>query len=261
MLTLRRNSFIGSKYLPESIYGETKRIPKIFDTEGICIFHGRNVIKKFVSRDGRTFIVKRFKKPSLIQAVGIPFRGTKAERAFINAERLIERGFHTPKPLACLSDENGYSYLVTAEDMGRPVCEAFSDPTRWKGFAEAFARYTYALHGAGIIHRDYNSTNIRFTFNENEPRYTFSLIDINRMSFYTNLPPLWVRLKNLFLFSFCDDSFKEVLKHYLTVSHSYNYNLYEAALAEKQKHDRNWDRKKKFLSYFKRLSHLWRGRK
>lgn len=233
----------------DSLY--INQISTIFPTEGICIHNGRNIVKKFVSPEGKTFIIKRFKKPTWFQTIGVLFRKTKAQRAFINAEHLLKKGFHTPKPLAYLQDDEGFSYLITEEDMGKPLCEAFQDQAVYKKFAKAFANYTYTLHRAGIIHKDYNATNIRFHMNENENRITFSLIDVNRMAFYTNVPPLRVRLKNLFLFSACDDSFKEVLKQYLMATGLYSNHLFKKTIIKKQRHDKWWKRKKSILSCIK----------
>ena len=50
----------------------------------------------------------------------------------------------------------------------------------------AFARYTAALHQAGILHLDYSPGNILIHQNEaNE--YSFSLVDVNRMQLLSDI--------------------------------------------------------------------------
>ena len=50
----------------------------------------------------------------------------------------------------------------------------------------AFARYTAALHQAGILHLDYSPGNILIHHNEIDG-YSFSLVDVNRMQLLTIL--------------------------------------------------------------------------
>ena len=50
----------------------------------------------------------------------------------------------------------------------------------------AFARYTVALHQAGILHLDYSPGNILIHHNETEG-YSFSLVDVNRMQLLTDI--------------------------------------------------------------------------
>ena len=50
----------------------------------------------------------------------------------------------------------------------------------------AFARYTAALHKAGILHLDYSPGNILIHQNETN-EYSFSLVDVNRMQLLSDI--------------------------------------------------------------------------
>ena len=50
----------------------------------------------------------------------------------------------------------------------------------------AFARYTAALHQAGILHLDYSPGNILIHQNETN-EYSFSLVDVNRMQLLSDI--------------------------------------------------------------------------
>ncbi len=232
-------------------YNQIESIPELFSQEENCIHSGRNVVKRIVLPNGEAVIAKRFKKPSLIQRISNIWRGTKAQRAYTNARRLMTLGFVTPKPAGILKDSKGFSYLITEEDTGEPICNVLHNDDIRKEFSKAFAHYTFMLHKAGIIHKDYNNTNVRFK--RAGTSYTFSLIDINRMAFYSSVPPLKVRLKNLFLFSSFDETFKEVLKQYLVETGIYSSQLYDEVLIQKQKHDKHWEQKKAFWKRMKNL--------
>ena len=56
-------------------------LPCRFSQEGEMLYQGRNLVKRF-EWQGHTFIVKRYKRPKLIQRLAYTFwRKSKAERA------------------------------------------------------------------------------------------------------------------------------------------------------------------------------------
>ena len=50
-----------------------------------------------------------------------------------------------------------------------------------KSLINDFAEYTYNLHKSGIVHYDYNLSNI--LFHEEDGKYKFTVLDINRVVF------------------------------------------------------------------------------
>lgn len=231
-----------------------RQLPTLFDTDGEVLYQGRNTVKRFVI-EGKPLIAKRFKKMDLLKKIELMLGGCKAKRAFDNAEKLLSLGFLTPKPLGYLIDNSGYSYLVTQEDTGIPLLDGMNDLTLGGAndmtLAEAFADYALSLHLAGIVHKDFNNTNIRFTRDENDGSYQFSLIDINRMKFHDSRPNLRVCLDNLHLFSECTGFYRAVLSRYLHQSNAFTQQLFESELKKKQQHDKRYAQKKAFTRKLK----------
>ena len=75
-----------------------------FNTVGQSFFKddkGRRNSIKVVEKDGKKLNVKSFKRPNYINRyVYMSLRKSKAERSFKYAEKLIEMGIGTPKPIA-----------------------------------------------------------------------------------------------------------------------------------------------------------------
>ena len=144
---------INPKY--EYLREYVERIPKDFETIGTVIHSGRNLIK-MITVDGLDINVKRYTIPPLINRIAYAFfRPSKGKRAFVYPEKLLEKGFETPCPIA---------YIKSCEDV-----------------VTAFAEFTARLHEAGILHLDYSPGNI--LYDKIGEEYHFSLVDINRMHF------------------------------------------------------------------------------
>lgn len=162
-------------------------IPDIFEKEGDTIYKGRNEIKVF-NVDGTLINVKRYKEPILLNRIIYTyFRSPKAERAYKYAQIICDKGFHTPEPIAkLLIYRNGLlatSYLITKHMPNMEDFYQFGEK-QLKGnetIMEDFARYTAALHKAGIYHPDYSPGNILFKITGD--RSDFWLVDINRIKF------------------------------------------------------------------------------
>ena len=77
---------------------------------------------------GRPVIVKRFKKPILIQRIIYGFfRKTKAQRAYLYAAVLRHRGFGTPHEIAYLEQRRrgllSHCYFLAEEDGAPAIYE------------------------------------------------------------------------------------------------------------------------------------------
>lgn len=170
-------------------YGDfVRRIPDIFEKEGRTVYDERNKIKVFALPDGSFFNVKRYKKPIFPNRIVYAFfRTPKAVRAYRYAGIIRECGFETPTPVAYIIESNcgllGYTYLVTLHMPGmRDFYEFGSGDTEGRrDIIDAFARYTAAMHQAGIYHKDYSPGNILFC--REAEGWKFVLVDINRMKF------------------------------------------------------------------------------
>lgn len=175
-------------------------------------------------------------------------RKSKARRSFENAIRLIERGIHTPAPIAYREERSLFtnrlissSYICLYEDS-KPLKDFFdrANPV----FIEAFAQFIAFLHENGVRHDDLNNTNVRVSIHKE--RYLFSLIDLNRMHFYRRGHPVPLNecFENVTRFSCMNSSFLHFIEEYLK-ARKQPLTLREKMIKTKQKHDRNVDRKKR----------------
>lgn len=164
-----------------------KTLPEIFTQSGEIIYKGRNELRVY-QVDDLQLNIKRYKKPILFNRIVYSFfRPTKAERAYQNALRVLEKGFETPTPVAYVEKTEGGLF-----SDGYFVSLQCPYPYNFRKFVEEplagneeilsqFARFTARLHENNIFHQDYSPGNILFDKTEGEVR--FSLIDINRMQF------------------------------------------------------------------------------
>ena len=142
---------------------EIEEIPRSFQEKGDVVYDGRNVLKR-IGLGSIDVVVKSFKKPHIINRVVYSFfRQSKAERSYIYSMEIQQHGFDTPEPVAMDGKVEGNEDKLSA-----------------------FARYTAALHQAGILHLDYSPGNILIHQNDaNE--YSFSLVDVNRMQLLSDI--------------------------------------------------------------------------
>lgn len=232
-----------------------------FHEEGETLFNKRNCVKKFKFEIGgkeTDVIVKRFKKSNIIQKISYSFfKRSKCQRAFENALELQKREIDTPTPIAYVEIWNhnlfeiGY-FISTANyamPIGDKVCNPVSfDPT----VASAFAHFVADLHLKGILHYDLNSTNVLFS--EKNGVFDFSLIDINRMKFYSigKSIPLEECYENMTRFTGDMGVYTFVLESYVKYRKLPNpENELAKAISVKLKHDEDWTRRKKITGFFK----------
>lgn len=162
-------------------------IPKRFEKEGKVIYSGRNLIK-VMKVDGVEINVKRYGVPAFINRVVYSFfRTPKGRRAFNYPNRLLQKGFETPVPIAYIEQRRcgliNHSYFISLQSPYQRNFYEFGNAEieNCRDVIIAFARYTADLHRAGIMHRDYSPGNI--LFDKIEGQYHFMLVDINRMTF------------------------------------------------------------------------------
>lgn len=230
-------------------------IPSLFDrNEGTLLYSGRNEVRLF-RHDDIQLVAKRFRRHDIVkQIVYTFFRRNKARRAFENAAAIRARGFDTPAPMACIEDIKGgiikqVYYICEYADM-RPIRDELIDKQPYNvRLATAYAGFVASLHGAGILHRDLNSTNTLYRHDGNS--YTFQLIDINRMTFYDGHPvPKAERMENLTLLWRPDDMYMHVLKEYAGACGWTDADI-DRAVYVKMRHDRRWTRRKRFTGALK----------
>lgn len=158
-------------------------IPDKFDSLGELVYDGRNQVRIIMTPNGRKVAVKKFHHPRLIDRIAFIFgKHTKARKAFDKGIILLNNGFDTPCPLAYIHIRkrlfiSGFYFI--SEYTPHPCIRPLIDCRDFKiEYVPRIAAYIAALHNAGILHGDLNSTNILIDKEDN-----FSLIDTNRSKF------------------------------------------------------------------------------
>ena len=159
----------------------------------------RNVIK-MVKIDTVNLNIKAFKIPNIINRIVYNFfRKSKAQRSYEYANKLIELGVGTPKPIAFFEYKTsflfGKSFYVSEQldcDLTyRELTKDFNYPN-YDAILRAFTRFTYNLHEKGVRFLDHSPGNT--LIKKNKTSYDFYLVDLNRMNFGSL--DFYTRIKN-----------------------------------------------------------------
>lgn len=148
----------------------------------------RNIIK-IIPVEGVSLNIKAFKIPNAVNKIVYNFfRKSKAQRSFEYANKLLELGVGTPKPMAYFEYKSVFSFnksFYISEQLDcdmtyRELTKDFNIPD-YDIILRAFTRFTYGLHEKGIRFLDHSPGNTLIKKNENG--YDFYLVDLNRMQF------------------------------------------------------------------------------
>lgn len=234
---------------------EVEQIDHLFDSAPpeALVYQGRNTLK-YLQFTGGTVVAKRFRKPDIFKKIGALLHGSKAIRAFRHATYMTEHKLPTPKALAVVEHApSGHDYLLTEVQPGISLEDTLALPdTDQAQLAGELARFALRLMRQGVLHQDFNDTNIRVITRE-DGTHDFAIIDINRMDLYKGMPPYRARLDSLQRFSRYTEFYKLVLRAYLEASGEYTPEREADERRRKQRRDRRRDRKKRVLYALKRL--------
>ena len=175
---------INPKY--ESLRKQIEEIPATAPKEDSIIYRGRNIIWR-ADIGGIDATIKSFHIPSAVnRIIYSTIRRSKARRSFDNAVKLQSLEIGTPEPIAYIEERVGgllrRSYYICRMDPGQNIRHWETEVANFDKMIHAFAGFTLELHQKGIFHKDYSPGNILFTVDD-KGKYSFSLIDINRMQF------------------------------------------------------------------------------
>ena len=161
-------------------------IPKIFETQGISIYKGRNELKTYET-EGYNIVVKKFKKPHFINRIAYGFfRPSKARRSYEHALELLKRGVPTPEPIAYMEEktfgllEQSY-YICIFEKEYEQVRSYMNGNKKDKILLKELAAFIAGFHNKEVDFLDLSPGNI--LFKPENGGFVFSLIDINRLKF------------------------------------------------------------------------------
>ena len=185
-----------------------------FNSNQNTIHKARNEIK-IIEYNSLSLVIKSFKIPHLLNSfIYSYFRDTKAKKSY---EYSLRIGDFTPKPIGYIEFYKNSllkdSYFVSENfkydfTIREPLLDDnFKDKEE---ILKAFARFTFELHEAEILHQDYSPGNILIK-KENDT-FIFKIVDINRMKFLKL--DLASRLKNFAKLWISDNDLKVVIKEY-----------------------------------------------
>ena len=168
-------------------------IQNFYEKEGEVLWNGRNVIKRF-EIDGKSFVVKKYKRANLVQRVVYTlFKKSKARRAFEFAEEYRRLGIDTPRQVAYVEQKEAGFFTIgyfIAENCAKPGLlellprDSDGEDEFDNDAARAIAAEICKLHRMGVVHGDLNLSNFLYERDE-KGEFHFTLIDINRTKFYT----------------------------------------------------------------------------
>ena len=162
-------------------------------TPDVVFCNKRNVVEK-VTVAGEEFVVKRYKRPILInRIIYCFFRKSKARRAYEYAVELLKRGVDTPHPVAYFEQyKNGlfdcgifiskYVPYYLLENIYEDSVPADEREKILNGFVD----FMMSAYEKGIKPMDMNGGNVFYHKDEATGEYGFALTDINRMEFDKN---------------------------------------------------------------------------
>ncbi|MDR1380800.1 MAG: hypothetical protein LBJ47_04895 [Tannerella sp.] len=211
------NVIVNPEY--EYLRGWIENIPFSFGREGEMFYDARNTIRVFSLGDGLCINVKKFRRPMFLNRVAYTFfRKSKAFRSYFHTLRIAEKGFDTAEAIACIEIREGGllsdSYFISRHCCpAREIREYYSGPLAGnESLIDAFARYSAALHDAGICHMDYSPGNVLIRDGLAPGEYAFVPVDVNRMKFMPVGPERGCR--NFARLFGCDDVYVRLAAEY-----------------------------------------------
>jgi serine/threonine protein kinase len=189
-----------------------------FSLHSNSIHKARNELK-VLSHENISVVVKSFKVPNLFNRIIYTFfRDSKAKKSYDYSIKI--RPF-TPEPIGYIEFYESFllkeSYFISEEfqynfTIREPLLDA-NFQNRDEIF-KAFARFSFELHEAGILHQDYSPGNI--LIQKDNDKFIFKIVDINRMEFLDLT--LKQRLQNFNKLWANNDDIEIIAKEYAKIS-------------------------------------------
>ncbi|CAM4039402.1 lipopolysaccharide kinase InaA family protein [Flavobacterium weaverense] len=235
---------------------EILRFIKEFNSSEEIIFGNgdRNVIKLF-KLESETINIKSFKKPNLINKVAYKyFRKSKAKRSFEYASILLQKGIGTPQPMAYYENFDTVGLLESYYVSEHLSCDLTyrelveTDYPDAENILRQFTRFSYDLHQNGIEFMDHSPGNTLIK-NDDDGKYSFYLVDLNRMKFHESMS-FEMRMNNLRRLTPSKDMIIIMSNEYAKVSGESEKSVFETLWRMTSDFQEKFSRKKRFKKQF-----------
>ena len=187
--------FVNEKY--KSYYHQITELPENLVENGETIYVRRNLTKKIsiTNTRGETIevAVKAYSIPNRIRGLIYGnFKTPRARSSMIKANLLLEKGFLTPNPIACivflkLNCLHKSYYISQFWDNNfdlESILYEKNGVREWNHhylLLEKLARFSAKLHNKGILHLDYTPSNI--LVRSTGTNFDFALVDFDQLKF------------------------------------------------------------------------------
>ena len=199
---------LNEKYT--SFENELLNIKDIFQNSNESIHKARNELKVIELHEIKC-VVKAFKVPHIINRIAYTFfREGKAKKSYNNAIKLQQLNVNTPEPIGIIEFfQTGLLsqsfFIARYEPYDFTIREVFHHKVDdVEEILKQFAKFTYEIHQKGVWHVDYSLGNILIS-KQDDGKYKFSLVDINRMEFKEITPQEGLKNFNKFWAKFDED--------------------------------------------------------
>lgn len=238
---------------------EIRQIFNDFDTSGKDFINGeRNQIKVFEIHN-QQINVKSFKTPhKLNQLIYKYFRKPKAQRSFEFASILLQKNIGTPQPIAYESNFNAwglqrsfYASIHQEYDLTFRELVEIPDYPDHENILRQFTQFCYKMHQEGIEFKDHSPGNTLIK-KQNNAKYDFFLVDLNRMSFHDFLDTEQ-RMKNLSRLTPKKEMIEVITNEYAKLSSESSDRLFKILWAYTSEFQRKYHKKQRLKNKLKNI--------
>ena len=241
-------------------------LPDRYLYRGSTLYSGRNLIRRLCisqpSNDPIEIVVKAFAIPRSVKGlIYANLLTSKARRSLNNAQRLIEMGIPTPEPIACIEQLHyrclRKSYFVCRYwhhnyDLFSILFHGVNLENTPKLLLEKLSQFTVEQHNKGILHLDYNPSNILVRLKGNT--FSFALVDLNRLKF--KKLGIEDRIYGLIRLTISPETMKLIGYNY---AQEVGFDTEEFCLKLKERHNRFWTKRlriEKMLKILKKTQNI-----
>lgn len=254
----------------ESAMNFLRSFPEKFNQIGIPVYQARNELRMIdcsgwnIEGLGRVML-KRFHTPFCLQKLVYSYiRQPKCRKAYNNTEELRRRGFKAARELATVEVwRHGlyqYAFFVSEVGIGQRLDDLVmtlrknGNEQRWVQLIKEYAGFVKRLHEHGVLYWDLNCGNVLCQQDERSGKWQFTLIDTNRVRFYSSdsVLPLNVVIGDLILMNPRMGTVELFIAEYLKQRGIYSENEVKR-IREVQRN--RYERKRPLKSFLKFLKH------